>query len=291
MTLTLDDVRNMKFRIARRSGYEVLDVDQFVDRVEEAFAQLTEENEQLKRQVVDLTEAAEASARASEDAPATEQSQEAWQPPAAQESPAAEESAAPVQSASAAEELVVRTADEASPAVVRLVQLATEQAERLVVEAREESTEIVDKANQEAAAITGRARSQAEQLESEARLNSDRLRNEAENRARAFDEELKDRREETFAAMEIERDELRDSVGKLRNFEQTYRRNLTDHLHAQIKGLDSGVFEPGEAPSLLEPADDEDQRGSRRAESGSGAPQQGGASETPRLDALLGGDN
>lgn len=288
MTLTLDDVRNMKFRIARRSGYEVLDVDQFVDRVEEAFAQLTEENEQLKRQVADLTEAAEAAASESEQAPTTE-TQAAWQPPAAAPEEAA--AAAPATSQDS-EHLVVTTSNEASPAVVRLVQLATEQAERLVVEAREESSEIIDKANQEAAAITGQARSQAEQLESEARLNADRLRNEADENARAFDEELRSRRHDTFAAMETERDELRESVGKLRQFEQTFRRNLTDHLQAQIKGLDDGVFEPDEAPSLLERSDDEDQRGSRRGESGpAAAPGEGGSSETPRLDALLGGNN
>ena len=34
MTLSLDDVRNKRFRMARKSGYEVLEVDEFVDEVE-----------------------------------------------------------------------------------------------------------------------------------------------------------------------------------------------------------------------------------------------------------------
>ena len=51
MTLTLDDVRNKRFRMARKSGYEVLEVDEFVDEVEESFAQLVEENQNLKKQV------------------------------------------------------------------------------------------------------------------------------------------------------------------------------------------------------------------------------------------------
>src|SRR3954471_17359572 len=51
MTLTLDDVRNKRFRMARKSGYEVLEVDEFVDEVEESFAQLNEENQNLKKQV------------------------------------------------------------------------------------------------------------------------------------------------------------------------------------------------------------------------------------------------
>ena len=51
MTLTLDDIRSKRFRMARKSGYEVLEVDEFVDEVEESFAQLMEENQNLKKQV------------------------------------------------------------------------------------------------------------------------------------------------------------------------------------------------------------------------------------------------
>ena len=54
MTLSLDDVRNKRFRMARKSGYEVLEVDEFVDEVEVAFEQLTEENQNLKKQIAAL---------------------------------------------------------------------------------------------------------------------------------------------------------------------------------------------------------------------------------------------
>ena len=54
MTLTLDDVRNKRFRMARKSGYEVLEVDEFVDEVEAAFEQLTDENANLKKQIESL---------------------------------------------------------------------------------------------------------------------------------------------------------------------------------------------------------------------------------------------
>ena len=60
MTLSLDDVRNKRFRMARKSGYEVLEVDEFVDEVEESFAQLIEENQNLKRQVDSLKSASSA---------------------------------------------------------------------------------------------------------------------------------------------------------------------------------------------------------------------------------------
>ena len=63
MTLTLDDVRNKRFRMARKSGYEVLEVDEFVDEVEESFAQLLEENQNLKKQVEALKSAPPVAAR------------------------------------------------------------------------------------------------------------------------------------------------------------------------------------------------------------------------------------
>ncbi len=51
MTLTLEQVRQTRFHLARRNGYEPVDVDNFVDKVEATLAQLTEENGALKHQI------------------------------------------------------------------------------------------------------------------------------------------------------------------------------------------------------------------------------------------------
>ena len=51
MTMTLDEVRKTRFHMSRRSGYEVTDVDIFVDKVEETLQLLTTENEDLRRQL------------------------------------------------------------------------------------------------------------------------------------------------------------------------------------------------------------------------------------------------
>src|SRR5215211_1998213 len=109
MTLSLDDVRNKRFRMARKSGYEVLEVDEFVDEVEATFEQLFEENQNLKKQVESLKGTAAASA------PATA----AAKPQPATPAP----STAPV---APAERIVVTTSKDASSAVVRLVELSTE---------------------------------------------------------------------------------------------------------------------------------------------------------------------
>src|SRR6187402_294791 len=138
MTLSLDDVRNKRFRMARKSGYEVLEVDEFVDEVEESFAQLIEENQNLKKQVESLKSATpepspvslakEPEAEADGEAEAPQQSQ----PPQPQQS----------LRASAPNAIVVSTAKEASSAVVRLVEMSTEQAERLVDEANDDANRI-----------------------------------------------------------------------------------------------------------------------------------------------------
>ncbi len=58
MTLTLDEVRKTRFHMSRRQGYEVSDVDNFVDKVEATIQAMTEEADTLKKQVADKSVAA-----------------------------------------------------------------------------------------------------------------------------------------------------------------------------------------------------------------------------------------
>ena len=51
MTLSIDQVRDCKFHLARRNGYEPVDVDNFVDQVEETLVSLNAELDGLRRQV------------------------------------------------------------------------------------------------------------------------------------------------------------------------------------------------------------------------------------------------
>lgn len=56
MTLTLDEVKSIRFPMAKRpnEGYRASEVDNFVDKVELAFAEFTEENDRLTKQVESL---------------------------------------------------------------------------------------------------------------------------------------------------------------------------------------------------------------------------------------------
>jgi len=284
MTLTLDDVRNKRFRMARKSGYEVLEVDEFVDEVEESFAQLIEENQNLKKQV----EALKAAPPPHPVAPAAPTVQAP--PPPRQPSPPQPQSGT----------IVVTTGKEASSAVVRLVEMSTEQAERLVEEATEDANRIREEANRTAHQLTTDARTRAERVESEARVNAERLQADALSRAEKLDREIENRRGEMFGDLERQRDDLTAAVASLRNFETAYRTNLTSHLRKQIESLEGGRAEPVDIPDAvreLKPAEGRS--------NGIGSPQQGdhgaadqredapsysggSGSNTPRLDALLG---
>jgi DivIVA domain-containing protein len=281
MTLSLDDVRNKRFRMARKSGYEVLEVDEFVDEVEETFAQLFEENQNLKKQVEAL-KAAPAPVAATPPQPAP-----------VQQRPMGQAAAAGSQGP-----IVVTTGKEASAAVVRLVEMSTEQAERLVNEATEDANRIREEANRAAHQVTTDARTRAERVESEARVNAERLHADAMGRAEKLDREIESRRGEMFGDLERQRDELTATVIALRTFEATYRANLTNHLQSQIETLESGRAEPEDAPEIvrdLRPVERATKRNGASAPDGQ--PQDrdetptlggGASSDTPRLDALLG---
>jgi len=288
MTLTLDDVRNKRFRMARKSGYEVLEVDEFVDEVEESFAQLVEENLSLKKQVQALKAAPPVAAPA----PHTV-AQPTVQPPAPRQP-------APLPQPTSGT-IVVTTGKEASAAVVRLVEMSTEQAERLVGEATEDANRIREEANRTAHQLTTDARTRAERVESEARVNAERLQADALSRAEKLDREIEGRRGEMFGDLEKQRDDLTAAVAALRSFEAAYRSNLAGHLRRQIETLESGRAEPVDVPDVireLKPTEsnsngtvqpgehglvDQPQREDAPSFSRGGSP-----SNTPRLDALLG---
>src|SRR5215218_1333122 len=280
MTLSLDDVRNKRFRMARKSGYEVLEVDEFVDDVEESFAQLLDENQNLKRQVEALKSAPPAPAAATPPP----------SPPVQQPRPAP--AAAPPSSGP----IVVTTGKDASAAVVRLVELSTEQAERLVNEATEDANRIREEANRIAHQVTTDARTRAERVESEARVNAERLQADAQTRIQRIEKEIESRRGEMFGDLQRQREDLTKTVVALRTFEANYRRNLTNHIRSQIETLETVRLEPADAPEVIRSAGPEQSSSNKNGVPlREGAPRDdtptmggGQATETPRLDALLG---
>jgi len=321
MTLTLEQVRQTRFHLARRNGYEPVDVDNFVDKVEATLSQLTEENETLKQQVdalsssepssifvpgdsgdsdglrqelqtrqsdldgargeadslrAELQSQQDAVGRLQEELAAKQRQIDALNSEVSRLQPSGESEGYPKASV---ENIVVTSSAEASPAVARLLQMATEQAERLVGEsqveaqrlvgeARNEAETVIDNANKKSHETLTDARTRADRIESEARVNAERVTTDALTRADAVNTEADRRRDELFTQLEQDRDMLRSRVDKLRQFEGSFRANLTNQLQGQIRMLEEAVLEPSDTPEILsEPAPE---------------------SATPRLDALLG---
>lgn len=232
MPLTPEDVRNKRFQPVRlrREGYDMGEVDAFLDEVESELERLLTENAELRRQAGVEADADVATAEPSAAA------QPAAQPAAEAAEPAAE-ATSPAPATPAVEQVKVTTAAEASAAATRLLELATRNADEVVAEAREEAQQIVASAQE-----------RADTLDREARTRADHL-----------DQETESRRSEATAAIAAERARLDEEVEGLRSFEREYRSRLRSYFTQQLDALD-GKGEGGELPAAHgHPQDSSDQ--------------------------------
>jgi DivIVA domain-containing protein len=220
MPLTPEDVSNKRFTPVRlREGYDMGEVDQFLDEVESELARLNKENEDLRSKLA-----------AGGGAPAA---------PAPK--PSGETAAVPP----AREEIKVTTAAEASTAAARLLELATKNADELVAEARQEADGIVGEARRNAERLESETKQRVEKLESETKTKTDRLEQDARQRAQMLDSETEAKRRELFGDLEKEKVRLDAEVDNLRSFEREYRSRLRTYFTQQLEALDN----PGEEES------------------------------------------
>lgn len=243
MPLTPEDVSNKRFTPVRlREGYDMGEVDQFLDEVEAELARLTQENDDLRAKLA-AAQAGGSSAAfdvPTQLAPVPEPTPE---PPAPVEVPAPVEpvAAAPVAApvAGGVETIRVETVPEASNAAARLLEIATRNADELVEDAKNEADKIV-----------GEARTKSERLESEAKVKADRLESDARTRAEMLDSETAERRTQLFGDLEKERDKLSAEVETLRSFEREYRSRLKSYFTQQLESLQT----PGDTLAPVEEA-------------------------------------
>ena len=233
MPLTPEDVSNKRFTPVRlREGYDMGEVDQFLDEVEAELARLTKENDDLRAK---LSAAQTGGGATFQDNPPTAQTP-AVQERAPEPPPAPEPTPAPQVAASAGPQTIrVETVPEASNAAARLLEIATRNAD-----------ELVDQAKNEADKIIGEARTKSERLESESKVKADRVESDARTRAQMLDSETAERRQQMFGELERERDKLNSEVETLRAFEREYRSRLKSYFSQQLEAL-SG---PGESPAV-----------------------------------------
>ena len=233
MPLTPEDVSNKRFTAVRlREGYDMGEVDAFLDEVEAELLRLDRENRELRTKLAAALEgrsdeadqddtgapaSAPASAPAALAAPVVSSPEpDGATAPTATEDTAPESTVTSLDKARGIETIRVSTTPEASAAATRLLELATRSADELVAEARAE-----------AETILGGARTDAERLEQEAR-----------SRAEQLDVETTQRREQLFSALDQERSSLAGEVESLRTFEREYRAELKDYFTKQLDALE-----------------------------------------------------
>jgi DivIVA domain-containing protein len=211
-------VSNKRFTPVRlREGYDMGEVDQFLDEVEAELARLTKENDDLRSKL----SAAQGAPVTTEKAPA---------PPKVEEKAPEPTPAAPVVAAAPVETIRVQTVPQASNAAARLLEIATRNADELVDEAKNDADKIV-----------GEARTKAERLESESKTKADRLEADARTRAQMLDSETAERRQQMFGDLEKERDKLSGEVENLRSFEREYRSRLKSYFTQQLEALNGSA--------------------------------------------------
>jgi DivIVA domain-containing protein len=272
MPLTPEDVSNKRFTPVRlREGYDMGEVDQFLDEVEAELARLTRENDDLRTKL----SAAQSGVADSASAPVPEPpAPEPVAPAPVMATPEPEPEPAPtveapVVAAAAAgglaagiETIRVETVGDASNAAARLLELASRNADQLVEDAKSEADKIV-----------GEARTKAERLEGESKSNADKLEADARGRAQSLDSETAERRTQLFGDLERERDALSHEVDNLRAFEREYRSRLKTYFSQQLEAL--------ETSTSADPSSGQD---------AGTAGTQGGFAQPKRLRSVLGDD-
>jgi DivIVA domain-containing protein len=217
MPLTPEDVSNKRFTPVRlREGYDMGEVDQFLDEVESELERLNKENDDLRTKL----SAAQRGDGAPVQAPVPV-FEKAPEPVAPVPVPVA---AAPVQ------ELRVSTVADASSAAAKLLEIATRNADELVNDAKDEADKIV-----------GAARTKSERLEVETKTKTDRLESDARTRAAMLDSETEARRKEIFGNLETEKDALNGEIEGLRSFAREYRSRLKSYFSQQLEALDGST--------------------------------------------------
>jgi DivIVA domain-containing protein len=215
MTLLPEDVRKKTFTPVRlREGYDMGEVDQFLDEVEVELTRLHQENDDLRSKL---------------DAPGSST------PAAATVGVSADGAEPPAQ--------VVRSIPEAASTAARLLEIAGQNAEQLVNEAHDSADKIVSEATVKAERLAAEAKAKAEALETEAQTRSERL-----------DEETSQRKVQLLSELERDRDNLAGELEHLRVFEREYRSRLRGYFESQLRALDeerdpATVSESGEDDS------------------------------------------
>lgn len=217
MSLTPADVHNVTFEKASlgKRGYDMEQVDTFLDKVEKELERLISENNDLRQKLEHAQQTSEAT---DGDLAATVASLEAALQQEQQARQEMEQTARQL-----AAELEIARANVGVPnggehQALQILTMAQKTADEYVAQARQEADELVTRARAEAEAITKEATARAAEIETEVHA----------------------RYRETLGGLDSKRAELEQEIAKLQHIERTYRATLRGFLENQLAQLDAG---------------------------------------------------
>lgn len=214
MALTPEDVVNQKFTITKfRDGYDLDQVDDFLDTIVEELRQREQQKAELEAQVADLTAKLEEAEQRAADAEQQSHDSQGAQQEASEQTIVVDAPAPVAEPAPAADESAAKPDAVKSSA---MLQLALELHDKHVHEG--ETTR--------------------ERLIREGQQKHDELIAEAEKR-----------RADELAQLASERIDVEGRIKDLRSYESEYRTTLRSYIQAQLRSLD-GSPEPAGGPDL-----------------------------------------
>lgn len=221
MALTPEDVVNQKFTITKfRDGYDLDQVDDFLDTIVEELRKHEEEKAELRSQIQDLTSKLEEC--------------ESGRSVAASEQTIVVDAPAPQPAAAVAQPEPAAAAPEAAPAPDAIKSSAMLQL----------ALELHDKHVHEGETTRDR-------LIGEAERKRDQILEDADRASKQLVEDAQRQRADELRILGEERTGLQEKIRDLRQFESEYRTTLRSYIQSQLRGLDESP-EPSGAPEGLQ---------------------------------------
>ena len=226
MPLTPQDVQGKQFATVRlKEGYDMQEVDDFLDEVQAELERIQRENDELRDKLAAVTRGGGVAASLEHVAPPQSSGHGPTPPPSA-----------------AVSEPTLGTGPhgldgQPSEAAAKVLALAQKTADQLVGDAKEEADRLLADAQQ-----------RAEKIDSELKAKVSKIESEARQRADAIEQEAAQRRQEVFGALEAECAQLEHRRDELRDFEREYRSRLKAYLQAELRKLETGAVDESPSP-------------------------------------------
>jgi DivIVA domain-containing protein len=224
MPLTPEDVQEKQFSTVRlKEGYDMEEVDDFLDEVQAELERLRRENDELRDKLAAVTRGGGLIGSAE---PLPPRPGEGPKPAPASVIPASSEAphAASAQS-------------QPSEAAAKVLALAQRTADELVADAKAEADRLLTDARQRAEKIDAEIKAKVSKLEAEAR-----------QKAESIEREAAQRKQDVFGALEQECAQLERRRDELRDFEREYRSRLKAYLQSELRKLETGAVDEVPVP-------------------------------------------